>query len=258
MWQNNTDGSLKGRLIIVTGASSGVGYATVRRLVQVENAMVVAIARRRVFRIEALAKHARGGQLLALTGDMSVAAQAESLIGEIHKRFGPIDAYVHGVHRSLRLPSHIVTDSDFDLTMRINVKSAMHGVQVTTPIFEKQQRGTFVIYNPEFPASEEFGAGEALHAASSQALKAMTNGWQSRMSRNNISIREITANGLNEPAIPGSPTVDQIIVDALRHMINRKVKDAVLPTESAVPDVPEPLSVVKSERGGLQLTWFGP
>ena len=50
--------ALADRVIVVTGASSGVGYAAVRQLVMTEGATVAAVGRRRMFRIEALARQA--------------------------------------------------------------------------------------------------------------------------------------------------------------------------------------------------------
>ena len=56
LWSSTSkNGSLAGRLVLITGASSGIGYGAARRLAQTEGARVVAVARRRVFRIEALA-----------------------------------------------------------------------------------------------------------------------------------------------------------------------------------------------------------
>ncbi len=77
-----TDGALKGRLIIVTGASSGIGYGTARRLAQTEGARIIAVARRRVFRIEALAAQVREqmgeDRIFPLTTDMADRSQAET------------------------------------------------------------------------------------------------------------------------------------------------------------------------------------
>lgn len=252
MRQDENNGSLKGRLIIVAGASSGVGYATVRRLVQVEGATVVAIARRRVFRIEALAKHARGGQLLALTGDMSVATQAQSLVNEIHQRFGTIHGFVHAVHRSLRLSTSDVSDHDFDLTMRVNVKSALHGVQATSPVFEKQQHGAVVIYNPKYPHKGEFGTAEALHAASSNALEALTEGWTRKLAQLGITVISIDAQQTSE-SHPGQPSTDHVIAEALKSVMVKPASAII----SSAPSSNEHAPVIQGERGGLRLTWFG-
>src|SRR5579875_2904251 len=94
---------LAGRRIIVTGASSGVGYALTRRLVQQEGATVIAVARRRVFRIEALVKQVGEDRLIPITADMAAPGEAIAVVQQAVEQWGHIDAFVHGVNRALRL-----------------------------------------------------------------------------------------------------------------------------------------------------------
>ena len=134
---DTTRKALEGRIIVVSGASSGVGYSAARRLALHEGATVVAVARRRVFRIEALAKqiaeqfHAE--RLLPITADMAAPGQAEALAQQVEEKFGRIDGFLHGVNRALRLTALEVSDQEFDLTMQVNVKSALYGVQAIAP-----------------------------------------------------------------------------------------------------------------------------
>ncbi len=191
-----TDGLLAGRLIIITGASSGIGYGTARRLAQTEGARIVAVARRRVFRIEALAAQVREqtgeDRIFPLTTDMANRAQAETVVGQIEEKFGRIDGFIHAVNRALRLTALDVSDHEFDLTMQVNVKSALYGVQAVAPIFRRQGEGGIVIYNPTPRETTEFVASEAVYTAAAHALSALTAGWTRQLESSGIGVREVT------------------------------------------------------------------
>ena len=161
MGRNAQEPAMARRLVIVTGASSGVGYATVRRLVLNEGATVVAIGRRRMFRIESLANQVEPGRLTAFTGDMASRDSANALIGKVVEQFGQVDAFVHSVNRALKHTALEVSDTEFDLTMQVNVKSALYGVQALATHFRRQRKGVVVIYNPTPMETAAFVAAEA-------------------------------------------------------------------------------------------------
>ena len=190
------DAALAGRLVIVTGASSGIGYGTARRLAQIEGARVVAIARRRVFRIEALAAQVREQtgeeRIFPLTTDMADRAQAEAVIHQVGERFGRIDGFIHAVNRALKLGALEVSDHEFDLTMQVNVKSALYGVQAVAPVLRRLGAGGIVIYNPTPGETAEFVASEAVYTAAAHALSALTAGWTRQLDGSGVGVREVT------------------------------------------------------------------
>jgi NAD(P)-dependent dehydrogenase (short-subunit alcohol dehydrogenase family) len=248
---------MAGRLVMVTGASSGVGYATVRRLVLTEGAIVVAVGRRRMFRIESLAHQAEASCLTAMTGDMASRDQANALIAQVVERFGQIDAFVHGVNRALRHTALEVTDSEFDLTMQVNVKSALYGVQALAPHFRRQRRGVVIVYNPTPLETAAFVAAEAVYTASAHALSALSAGWQRQLEPFDVTVREIAPAPIIENTLTPRIPHDELIVDALRDSFLLsgstlgKHADGLVATRS---DGPKPFTV--RERGGLRLTTF--
>jgi len=196
LWSSSSkDGSLSGRLVIITGASSGIGYGAARRLAQTEGARVVAVARRRVFRIEALAaqvlEQVGEERVFPLTTDMADRAQADAVVRQIEDKFGRIDGFVHAVNRALKLPALDVSDKEFDLTMQVNVKSALYGVQAVAPALRRQGSGGIVIYNPTPQETAEFVASEAVYTAAAHALSALAAGWVRQLAGSGVGVREV-------------------------------------------------------------------
>lgn len=219
---------LAGRLVIVTGASSGIGYGAARRLAQAEGARVVAVARRRVFRIEALAAQVREqtgeDRIFPLTTDMADRAQAEAVVRQVEKQFGRLDGFIHAVNRVLRMGALEVGDHEFDLTMQVNVKSALYGVQAVTPSLRRQGAGGIVIYNPTPRETAEFVASEAVYTAAAHALSALTAGWTRQLDGSGVGVREVapspdsdTGDGATSRA---GASHDALLIAALRETLS--------------------------------------
>lgn len=254
--QQSNQQPLAGRLVIVTGASSGVGYAVTRRLVQAEGATVIAVARRRVFRIEALAKQVGDDRLVPITADMASPGAAEALAKQVTDRWGRVDAFVHGVNRALRLTALEVSDTEFDLTMQVNVKSALYGVQAVAPYLRRQGRGAVVIYNPTPVRTEDFAASEAVYSAAAHALSALTAGWKRQLEGSGIPVVEVAPEPGEEPQLAARPSQhDTLVVDALRAAFQTS---ALSTGRSAVPSALTTVAAptVLFSRGGLALTQY--
>jgi len=243
------------RLIIVTGASSGVGYATVRRLVLNEGATVVAIGRRRMFRIESLANQVEPGRLTAFTGDMASRDSANALIGKVVEQFGKVDAFVHSVNRALKHTALEVSDTEFDLTMQVNVKSALYGVQALAPHFRRQRRGVVVVYNPTPIETAGFVAAEAVYTASAHALSALTAGWNRQLESYGVHVYEVAPSPVVEATLAQQTAHDQLLVEALRTGLFMPDKPDSKTPELALASTGTGPTVVR-EYGGLKLTSF--
>ena len=257
--QKAGDETLAGRLIIVTGASSGIGYGTARRLAHIEGARVIAIARRRVFRIEALATQIREQtgeeRIFPVTTDMANREQAESIVKGIQEKYGRVDGFIHAVNRALRLGALEVSDHEFDLTMQINVKSALYGVQAVAPLLKNQGAGAIVIYNPTPRKTADFVASEAVYTAAAHALSALTAGWTRQLEGTGVGVREV------------APAPDEDVVEALASrsgnahdaLLVAAFRDAYSVT-APPPSLTAPLSYRQPQtlksRGGLVLKEF--
>ncbi|HKJ01794.1 MAG TPA: SDR family NAD(P)-dependent oxidoreductase [Longimicrobiales bacterium] len=130
------------RVVVVTGASGGIGAALARTLGGRGEAIVL-VARRKA-ELEAVAASC-GGDALAVVADVTRRQEVARVVDEALDRFGRIDVWVNNAGVGItRLPSEL-TDDDVDDMMRINVKSVLYGTQEVLPHFK--ERGTGHVIN---------------------------------------------------------------------------------------------------------------
>ena len=128
-------------VVVITGASGGIGAAVAEPLAR-EGASLALIARRED-ELGKVAAHC-GPNAHAIVGDMTRRDDVRRAVAESIARFGHIDVWVNNVGRGItRVPTELV-DDDIDDMMRINVKSAMYGMQEVLPHFKSRGRGQIV------------------------------------------------------------------------------------------------------------------
>lgn len=130
------------RVIVITGASSGIGAATAEILAARGDAVVLVARRREALESVAARCH---GRALVVVADMTVRADVERVVASTLEHFGHIDVWINNAGQGIsRMPSEL-TDDDIDAVMRANVKSALYGMQATLPHFTA--RGTGHVIN---------------------------------------------------------------------------------------------------------------
>lgn len=125
-------------VVVITGASTGIGAATAERLAR-EGSSVVLVARR----ADALAAVAArcGERAHAIVADVTEREQVARTVREAISRFGQIDVWVNNVGQGITRPPTQLTDDDIDDMIRVNVKSALYGMQEVLPHFKERGRG---------------------------------------------------------------------------------------------------------------------
>lgn len=135
---------LKDRVVIVTGATAGIGEATVRRLVGA-GARVMAHGRR-AERLDQLAKDVdpAGTRVRVIAGDVTVPADRQALVTSCQKIFGRIDALVNNAGYGQRGPVECVPLDDIRRNYETNVFSLIAMTQLVAPILRQQGHGRIV------------------------------------------------------------------------------------------------------------------
>jgi short-subunit dehydrogenase len=132
---------MKDKTIVITGASGGIG-AALATLVAAKGASVALVARRKA-ELDAVAAEC-GSNALAIAADVTSRDEVKRVVREALSRFGKIDVWVNNVGQGItRVPSEL-TDDDVDNIMRVNVKSALYGMQEILPHFKERGSGQVV------------------------------------------------------------------------------------------------------------------
>ncbi len=138
-------GRLDGRVILVTGAASGLGREYALRLAQ-EGAHL-AIADIQDCADTAERCKAKGAGVLALTVDVSDEAQTKEMARRTHENFGRIDGLLNnaGLMRNLAVKSLLDIDMDvWDKVFAVNARGTFLGIRAVFPYMRDQGNGTIV------------------------------------------------------------------------------------------------------------------
>jgi short-subunit dehydrogenase len=164
-----------GSVVIVTGASSGIGHATARELAR-RGATVVAVARREE-RLRALVEACRGDSPATsyLAGDLGERAFAERVVAETVARHGRLDALVNN-HAITKHRHALHTSADeAEQVLRVNFLSCVWTSYAALPVLLRQPDGGVIVNVSSF-AAQVVPPREGLYAASKAALDAFTAG----------------------------------------------------------------------------------
>lgn len=157
------------RVIVITGASAGIG-AELARLLGTRGDQVV-IAARREAELQVVAKDA--GDALAVVTDATKRAEVDHLAARAIERYGRIDAWVNNAGRGIsRMPSEL-RDEDIDQMMTDNVKSALYGMQAVLPHFKARGSGHIVNVSSML-GRVPFAPIRSAYLASKHALNGLT------------------------------------------------------------------------------------
>ncbi len=126
------------KVVVITGASAGIGAATAELLAS--NGMSVSLVARRGDLLRAVAVRC-GSNALAIRADAAERTDVRRVVSETLDRFGRIDVWVNNVGQGITRPPSQLTDDDIDEIMRLNVKSALYGMQEVLPHFKERGDG---------------------------------------------------------------------------------------------------------------------
>jgi NADP-dependent 3-hydroxy acid dehydrogenase YdfG len=125
--------SLTGTVALVTGASSGIGEATARRLA--EEGATVALVARRADRLDALATKIEeaGGTALAVAADITDRVQAEAAVQTVIDQFGRLDVLVNNAGLMLLGPIVGADVEEWERMLSINVQGLLYTTNAALP-----------------------------------------------------------------------------------------------------------------------------
>jgi NADP-dependent 3-hydroxy acid dehydrogenase YdfG len=171
---SDTTRGITGKVVVITGASSGLGEATARHLA--ERGATVVLGARRVERIEALAAEIEkaGGKALALPTDVTDAAQVQALVDAAVERFGRIDVMLNNAGLMPHSPLERRKIDDWDRMIDVNIKGVLYGIAAALPHMQRQKSGQII--NVSSVAGHKVGPAGAVYSATKHAVRVISEG----------------------------------------------------------------------------------
>ena len=175
---------IKDKIVVVTGASSGLGEATAR-LLSAQGATVV-LGARRADRLQLLAKdlQARGGKALALTTDVTRREQVKTLVDSAVQTYGRINVMINNAGLMPQAPLERLKVDEWDRMIDVNIKGVLYGIAAALPHMQRQKAGHFI--NVSSVAGHRVGPGFAVYAATKYAVRALSEGLRQEVKPYNI------------------------------------------------------------------------
>ena len=176
--------NIEGKVVVITGASSGLGEATAR-LLSARGANVV-LGARRADRLQSLATEltGRGGKARALTTDVTDRRQVKALVDAAVQTFGRIDVMINNAGLMPQAPLERLKIDEWDQMIDVNIKGVLYGIAVALPHMKAQKAGHFI--NVSSVAGHKIGSGFAVYAATKHAVRALSEGLRQEVKPYNI------------------------------------------------------------------------
>jgi len=175
---------ITGKVVVITGASSGLGEATARHLSAL--GATVVLGARRADRIDALAAEIvkAGGNAIAVATDVTDAAQVQRLVDAAVERFGRIDVMLNNAGLMPHSPLERRKIADWDRTIDVNIKGVLYGIAAALPHMQRQNSGHFI--NVSSVAGHKVRPAGAVYSATKTAVRVISEGLRQEVKRWNI------------------------------------------------------------------------
>lgn len=165
---------IKGKVVIITGASSGLGKATAHRLAR-SGARLVLAARREKRLVELRdAIVEQGGEAIYKVTDVTERAQVESLAEAAKKAYGRIDVLVNNAGLMPLSPIDELKVDEWDKMIDVNIRGVLYGIAAVLPTMREQHAGHII--NLSSVAGHKVFPSSAVYSATKYAVKAISEG----------------------------------------------------------------------------------
>ena len=191
-------GKLDGKIALVTGGSTGIGFATAQRFIA-EGAAHIFITGRRQETLDEAVKKLGGKNVTAVQGDTSNLADLDKLYSEIKKQKGHLDILFANAGGGGFAPIGAITEKHFDDIFNVNVKGVLFTVQKALPIFKD---GGSIILNASIVSSKGMPAF-SVYSATKAALRSFARCWTVDLKERKIRVNALSPGPIDTPGLRG-------------------------------------------------------
>jgi NADP-dependent 3-hydroxy acid dehydrogenase YdfG len=174
--------NIDGKVVVITGASSGLGEATARHLAS-EGAKLV-LGARRLDRIQALARELNLGTDAAVETDVTDREQVKRLVDAAVAAHGRIDVIINNAGLMPHSPLERGKVDDWDRMIDVNLKGVLYGIAAALPHMTRQKSGHII--NVSSVAGHKVRPGSAVYAATKAAVRMLSEGLRQEVKPYNI------------------------------------------------------------------------
>lgn len=176
--------NIKGKVIAITGASSGMGEAAAKHLANLGASVV--LGARRADKIEALSKEINdnGGKSLAIAVDVTKRDQVKQFVDSAVAHFGRVDVILNNAGIMPLSPIDRLNVDEWDTMIDVNIKGVLNGIAAVLPYMKEQKSGQII--NTSSVAGHKIFGGSAVYSATKFAVWALTEGLRMEVKPYNI------------------------------------------------------------------------
>jgi NADP-dependent 3-hydroxy acid dehydrogenase YdfG len=196
---------IKDKVVVITGASSGLGEATARYLAQ--NGAKLVLGARRLDRLQALAKELSLGAGAAVQTDVTEQEQVKALVDQAVRTHGRIDVILNNAGLMPHSPLERGKTQDWDRMIDVNIKGVLYGIAAALPYMKAQRSGHII--NVSSVAGHKVRPGSAVYAATKTAVRVISEGLRQEVKPYNIRTTVISPGAVTSE-LPDSVTEPDI------------------------------------------------
>lgn len=166
--------NIRDKVVVITGASSGLGEATARMLAQ--HGAHLVLGARRLERLEALATDLRslGAQVEVKATDVTRAEQVQALVDLALEHHGRVDVMLNNAGLMPHSPLDRRRLEDWDRMIDVNIKGVLYGIAAVLPTMQTQKSGHII--NVASVAGHKVRAGSTVYSATKHAVRIISEG----------------------------------------------------------------------------------
>jgi NADP-dependent 3-hydroxy acid dehydrogenase YdfG len=167
--------NIEGKVVVITGASSGLGESTARYLAKL--GATVVLGARRKDRLDAIVKdiQSSGGKALAVEVDVTKRADVEGLVKKAIDTYGKIDVLWNNAGIMPIAPLALLKVDEWDRMIDLNIKGVLYGIAAALPHMQKQKSG-HIINTASVFGIKVFAPGGTVYCATKDAVRMITEG----------------------------------------------------------------------------------
>lgn len=176
--------NISGKVVVITGASSGLGAAAAQRL-GAHGAKLV-LGARRVEKLESVAAEITkaGGQVRILRTDVADPKQVQALVDDAVASFGGLDVMINNAGLMAQSALGARRIEEWQRMIDINIKGVLYGIAAALPVMQAQKRGHII--NVASVAGHKVHGGGAVYAATKHAVRVISEGLRQEVKPYNL------------------------------------------------------------------------